>query len=81
MAYCAGSLAHACDLSGLHSLPPDIEKDVYEVLRLRGPLNARSTHGGRAAELVRRRLHGAKSRCAEPWIKSQKRLHRLWINR
>lgn len=52
MAHCAGSLAHACDLSELHILPPDMEKDVYEVLRLRGPLNACSTHGGRAAALV-----------------------------
>ena len=45
--------SHACDLSELplavlQGFHPQIEKDVYECLSLRGSLNARSTLGGTA---------------------------------
>ena len=40
-------------LDALQSFNPKIEQDVYEVLSLRGSLNARSTLGGTAPEQVR----------------------------
>ena len=53
--------SHACDLSELplavlQGFHPDIEKDVYEVLSLRGSLNARSTLGGTAPAQVRAQI-------------------------
>jgi argininosuccinate lyase len=53
--------SHGCDLSelplsvlqGFHS---DIGKDVYEVLSLRGSLNARNTLGGTAPAQVRAQI-------------------------
>ena len=50
--------AHACDLSELpltvlQGFHASIEKDVYEVLSLRGSLNARNTLGGTAPAQVR----------------------------
>ncbi|MFI8614083.1 argininosuccinate lyase [Acidovorax sp. NPDC077693] len=50
--------SHACDLSELpltvlQGFHPQIEKDVYEVLSLRGSLNARNTLGGTAPAQVR----------------------------
>ncbi|UCV00450.1 argininosuccinate lyase [Acidovorax radicis] len=52
---------HACDLSELplavlQGFHPQIDKDVYEVLSLRGSLNARSTLGGTAPAQVRIQL-------------------------
>ena len=40
-------------LQGFH---PSIEKDVYEVLSLRGSLNARNTLGGTAPAQVRAQI-------------------------
>ena len=53
--------SHACDLSELpltvlQGFHPQIEKDVYEVLSLRGSLNARNTLGGTAPAQVRVQL-------------------------
>ena len=53
--------SHACDLSELplavlQGFHPDIEKDVYEVLSLRGSLNARNTLGGTAPAQVRAQI-------------------------
>jgi len=53
--------SHACDLSELplavlQGFHPRIEKDVYEVLSLRGSLNARNTLGGTAPAQVRLQL-------------------------
>ena len=53
--------SHACDLSELplavlQGFHPDIEKDVYEVLSLRGSLNARNTLGGTAPAQVQRQI-------------------------
>ncbi len=50
--------SHNCDLSELplnvlQGFHPQIEKDVYEVLSLRGSLNARNTLGGTAPAQVR----------------------------
>jgi len=52
---------HACDLSELplavlQGFHPQIEKDVYECLSLRGSLNARNTLGGTAPAQVRAQL-------------------------
>ncbi|MFN3440393.1 MAG: argininosuccinate lyase [Acidovorax sp.] len=52
---------HACDLSELplavlQGFHPQIEKDVYECLSLRGSLNARNTLGGTAPAQVRNQL-------------------------
>ena len=49
---------HNCDLSELplavlQGFHPSIEKDVYEVLSLRGSLNARNTLGGTAPAQVK----------------------------
>ena len=53
--------SHACDLSELplavlQDFHPQIEKDVYEVLSLRGSLNARNTLGGTAPVQVRAQI-------------------------
>ena len=53
--------SHNCDLSELplnvlQSFHPAIEKDVYEVLSLRGSLNARNTLGGTAPVQVRAQI-------------------------
>ncbi|MDP3230443.1 MAG: argininosuccinate lyase [Acidovorax sp.] len=53
--------SHACDLSELplnvlQGFHPQIEKDVYECLSLRGSLNARNTLGGTAPAQVRAQL-------------------------
>ncbi|MDD2545711.1 MAG: argininosuccinate lyase [Burkholderiaceae bacterium] len=55
------AVSHACDLSELplavlQGFHPQIEKDVYEVLSLRGSLNARNTLGGTAPAQVRLQL-------------------------
>ena len=52
---------HNCDLSELplavlQGFHPSIEKDVYEVLSLRGSLNARNTLGGTAPAQVRAQI-------------------------
>jgi len=52
------AIAHSVDLSELpltvlQGFNPNIEKDVYDVLSLRGSLNARSTLGGTAPAQVR----------------------------
>ena len=61
--------SHACDLSELplavlQSFHPAIEKDVYEVLSLRGSLNARNTLGGTAPAQVRTQLARHRARLA-----------------
>nr|HMN58491.1 argininosuccinate lyase [Ottowia sp.] len=53
--------AHGCDLSELplatlQGFHPAIEKDVFDVLSLRGSLNARNTLGGTAPAQVRRQI-------------------------
>ena len=64
------AIAHNVDLSELplevlQGFHPKIEKDLYDVLSLRGSLNARSTLGGTApaqvrAQIQRHRLHLSK---------------------
>ena len=61
--------SHACDLSELplavlQGFHPDIEKDVYEVLSLRGSLNARNTLGGTAPAQVRAQIARHQARLA-----------------
>ena len=61
--------SHACDLSELplavlQGFHPAIEKDVYEVLSLRGSLNARNTLGGTAPAQVRAQLARHRARLA-----------------
>ncbi len=61
--------SHACDLSELplavlQGFHPAIEKDVYEVLSLRGSLNARNTLGGTAPAQVRMQLARHRARLA-----------------
>ncbi|MGB3071725.1 MAG: argininosuccinate lyase [Ottowia sp.] len=53
--------SHNCDLSelplsALQGFHPSIEKDVYDVLSLRGSLNARNTLGGTAPVQVRAQI-------------------------
>jgi argininosuccinate lyase len=53
--------SHACDLSELplavlQGFHPSIEKDVFDVLSLRGSLNARNTLGGTAPAQVRAQI-------------------------
>jgi argininosuccinate lyase len=48
----------------LQSFHPAIEKDVYEVLSLRGSLNARNTLGGTAPAQVRTQLARHRARLA-----------------
>jgi argininosuccinate lyase len=60
---------HACDLSELplavlQGFHPQIEKDVYECLSLRGSLNARNTLGGTAPAQVRVQLARHRARLA-----------------
>ena len=60
---------HACDLSELplavlQGFHPQIEKDVYECLSLRGSLNARNTLGGTAPAQVRAQLERHRARLA-----------------
>ncbi len=55
------AMSHNVDLSELplevlRGFNPKIEKDVYEVLSLRGSLNARSTLGGTAPVQVRAQI-------------------------
>lgn len=55
------AVSHACDLSELpltvlQGFHPRIEKDVYDVLSLRGSLNARSTLGGTAPAQVKAQI-------------------------
>jgi len=61
--------SHACDLSELpltvlQGFHPQIEKDVYECLSLRGSLNARNTLGGTAPAQVRSQLARHRARLA-----------------
>ncbi|KAB2904955.1 MAG: argininosuccinate lyase, partial [Burkholderiaceae bacterium] len=60
---------HNCDLSELplsvlQGFHPQIEKDVYEALSLRGSLNARNTLGGTAPAQVRAQLARHRARLA-----------------
>jgi len=60
---------HACDLSELplavlQGFHPQIEKDVYQVLSLRGSLDARNTLGGTAPAQVRAQLARHRARLA-----------------
>jgi len=55
------AVEHACDLSELplnvlQSFHPQIDKDVYNLLSLRGSLNARNTLGGTAPEQIKAQL-------------------------
>ncbi|MDA7415167.1 argininosuccinate lyase [Xenophilus arseniciresistens] len=55
------AISHACDLSELplsvlQGFNPGIEKDVYDVLSLRGSLNARNTLGGTAPAQVQQQI-------------------------
>lgn len=55
------AISHACDLSELplavlQGFNPSIEKDVYDVLSLRGSLNARNTLGGTAPAQVSQQI-------------------------
>ncbi len=55
------AISHACDLSELpltvlQQFNPKIEKDVYDVLSLRGSLNARHTLGGTAPAQVKAQI-------------------------
>jgi argininosuccinate lyase len=59
--------SHNCDLSELplavlQQFHPQIEKDVYDALSLRGSLNARNTLGGTAPAQVRAQLARHKAR-------------------
>ncbi len=61
--------SHACDLSELplavlQGFHPSIEKDVYDVLSLRGSLNARNTLGGTAPSQVRAQIERHRQRLA-----------------
>ena len=61
--------AHGCDLSELplavlQGFHPAIEKDVYDVLSLRGSLHARATLGGTAPAQVRGQIARHRARLA-----------------
>jgi argininosuccinate lyase len=63
------AVSHACDLSELpltvlQGFHPKIEKDVYDVLSLRGSLNARATLGGTAPAQVKAQIARHKTRLA-----------------
>ncbi len=63
------AIAHQVDLSELplavlQEFNPQIEKDVYEVLSLRGSLNARNTLGGTAPAQVRAQIARHRQRLA-----------------
>ena len=53
-------------LSELQKFNPAIEKDVYDVLSLRGSLNARSTLGGTAPAQVRAQIARHRNRLSQP---------------
>ncbi|MFZ5567565.1 MAG: argininosuccinate lyase [Pseudomonadota bacterium] len=61
------AVSHACDLSELplavlQGFHPKIEKDVYDVLSLRGSLNARNTLGGTAPAQVKLQIERHRTR-------------------
>lgn len=63
------AISHQVDLSELplavlQQFHPSIEKDVYNVLSLRGSLNARSTQGGTAPEQVKLQIARHRTRLA-----------------
>ncbi|MBI2747360.1 MAG: argininosuccinate lyase [Burkholderiales bacterium] len=63
------AITHACDLSELplsvlQQFNKNIEKDVYDVLSLRGSLNARHTLGGTAPVQVRAQIERHRARLA-----------------
>jgi argininosuccinate lyase len=63
------AISHAVDLSELplavlQQFNPKIEKDVYDVLSLRGSLNARNTLGGTAPAQVRAQIARHRARLA-----------------
>jgi len=63
------AISHNVDLSELplavlQQFNPNIDKDVYEVLSLRGSLNARSTLGGTAPDQVRAQIERHRARLA-----------------
>ncbi|QBK04853.1 argininosuccinate lyase [Hylemonella gracilis] len=63
------AVSHSCDLSELpltvlQQFNKSIEKDVYEVLSLRGSLNARNTLGGTAPAQVRQQFARHRARLA-----------------
>ncbi|GAB3497818.1 argininosuccinate lyase [Curvibacter fontanus] len=63
------AISHACDLSELpltvlQQFNRSIEKDVYDVLSLRGSLNARHTLGGTAPVQVRAQIERHRARLA-----------------
>jgi len=63
------AISHNVDLSELplavlQQFNPSIDKDVYEVLSLRGSLNARSTLGGTAPDQVRAQIERHRIRLA-----------------
>ena len=63
--------SHNCDLSDLpltvlQGFHPSIEKDVYEVLSLRGSLNARNTLGGTAPAQVHAQILRHRERLSAP---------------
>jgi argininosuccinate lyase len=63
------AISHNCDLSELplavlQGFNTSIEKDVYQVLSLRGSLNARKTLGGTAPAQVRAQVARHRTRLA-----------------
>ncbi|MDH5204828.1 MAG: argininosuccinate lyase [Hylemonella sp.] len=65
------AITHACDLSELpltvlQGFHPQIEKDVYDVLSLRGSLEARHTLGGTAPAQVRIQIERHRNRLTAP---------------
>ena len=63
------AISHNVDLSELplavlQQFNPNIDKDVYEVLSLRGSLNARNTLGGTAPDQVRAQIERHRTRLA-----------------
>lgn len=63
------AISHNVDLSELplavlQQFNPSIDKDVYEVLSLRGSLNARNTLGGTAPDQVRAQIERHRARLA-----------------
>jgi argininosuccinate lyase len=63
--------SHACDLSELplavlQGFHPQIEKDVYDCLSLRGSLDARNTLGGTAPVQVRAQIARHQARLGQP---------------
>ncbi len=69
------AISHQVDLSELplsvlQQFNPKIEKDVYQVLSLRGSLNARNTLGGTAPEQVRAQISRHQKRLLAAELKS-----------